>query len=115
MNNPCRKMRPVDNPYEIWTTSDRSWEWHILKKYKQPSSEAKDPYARWLCAVYSPMTREQMSQGYELGDEYVANIKKHATLVEESVNYDNPEDTNKEIRRNLTRHRGAKILKRKPK
>ena len=114
--NPCGKMRPVDNPYEIWSNKDKAtnsnlWEWHVLKKYKQPSSEAKDPYARWFCAVYSPITREQMSQGYELGDVYVTEVKDHATLVEESVNYDNQEDTKQEIHRNLTRHRGAKLVK----
>jgi len=66
----------VDNPYETWKAGD--WEWRVLKKYQTPEKEAANPYARWFCAVYSPITREQMSSGYELGDVYVSEIKSVA-------------------------------------
>ena len=66
----------MDDPYETWKAGD--WEWRVLKKYQTPEKEAANPYARWFCAVYSPITREQMSSGYELGDVYVSEIKSVA-------------------------------------
>ena len=77
MKNECGKMRPQDNPYEIWTSRDGQWEWHVLKKYKAPKSEVKDGYARWFCAVKSPFTYG----GFELGDCYVIDIKMNATCT----------------------------------
>lgn len=74
--NLCAKVRPQDNPYEIWVDGD--WEWRVLKKYKSPEGEAKDKYARWFCAVKSPYTHG----GYELGDVYVNDIKQNATKME---------------------------------
>ena len=68
MKNECGKMRKIDNPYEIWVAG--AWEWRVLKKYKAPDSEARDPYARWHCAVSSPFT----SPSHELGDVYVREI-----------------------------------------
>jgi hypothetical protein len=62
--NECGKTRPVENPYEVWKSIDGSWEWRVLKKYQTPEKEAKNEYARWFCAVYSPITREQCSSGY---------------------------------------------------
>ena len=87
--NPCGKMRPVDNPYAIYRTADGAWEWHVLKKYQTPEKEAQNPYARWFCAVYSPITRKQTSLGYELGGVYVSTIMVEfgASLVEGSVTY----------------------------
>jgi len=75
--NKCAKLRPVENPYEIWKNHNHTWEWRVLKKYKSPESEAKDPYARWFCAVASPMTFGQ----FEYGDVYVSDIKSVATKV----------------------------------
>ncbi len=74
--NLCAKMRSIDNPYEIWKSGD--WEWRVLKKYKSPESEAKDPYARWFCAVKSSYTHGK----FELGDVYVSDIKQSAAKVE---------------------------------
>lgn len=87
LKNPCGKSRKVGNPYEIWISYNGQWEWHVLKKYQSPEGEAKNPYARWFCAVYSPITREQMSNGYELGDVYVKDIEDNATrtYVDEEV------------------------------
>jgi hypothetical protein len=74
--NPCRKTRPVDDPYEIWI-GPGGWEWYVLKKYKSPETEARDPYARWFCLVKSPIVPDG-----ELGDVYVRDIKRLAVLKE---------------------------------
>jgi len=84
--NTCGKTRPVERPYEIWKSHDGSWTWKVLKKYQNPENEAKNPYARWLCAVSSPMTHG----GYDLGDTYVKDVVKYAVLVE--TDYDEEED-----------------------
>ncbi len=55
-----------------------SWEWRVLKKYQNPENEAKNPYARWLCAVSSLITYGN----YDMGDTYVMDVKKYAVLVE---------------------------------
>ena len=71
--NTCRTTRPVNNPYEIWVSFDGTWQWWVLKKYKGPESEAKDP-----CAVRSPYV-----PGHELGDVYVREIRQQAYKVTE--------------------------------
>lgn len=73
--NLCGKTRKVDNPYEVWVSGD--WTWKVLKKYQSPAAEAKNPYARWLCAVETPMT----APGYDLGDVYVTEITNQARRV----------------------------------
>ena len=78
MKNECGKTRPQDNPYEIWKSYDGTWIWKVLKKYQNPENEAKNPYARWFCAVRSPMTYGS----WELGDVYVKDITKYAKKVE---------------------------------
>jgi len=70
--NLCGKTRPTDNPYEIWK-GPGGFEWRVLKKYQKPSLEAKNPYARWFCAVKSNMTYGD----FEMGDTYVSDIKKY--------------------------------------
>ena len=75
--NPCGKSRKVENPYEVWRSPDGSWEWKVLKKYKSPEAEAKDPFARWFCAVSSPFTYPS----YDLGDVYVRDVKRSAVRV----------------------------------
>ena len=75
--NECGKMRDKDNPYEIW--KGNGFEWRVLKKYQKPELEAKNPYARWFCAVKSPYTWGS----HELGDVYVSEIKDNAYLVTE--------------------------------
>ena len=66
MSNPCGKTRKVDNPYEIWKSADGTWVWRVLKKYQSEENEAKNPYARWFCAVKSPFTYNS----WEYGDCY---------------------------------------------
>jgi len=76
--NECGKTRKQNNPYEIWKSFDGTWEWRVLKKYQTPKNEADNPYARWFCAVKSPMTYG----GYDLGDVYLKDIKEYAVKVE---------------------------------
>lgn len=61
--NPCARTRPLDNPYEVWRTPIGDYK--VLKKYKSPEGEAKDPYARWFTYCNGDM-----------GDMYAADIKK---------------------------------------
>lgn len=77
MKNECGKTRKVDNPYEVWETTDGSWQWRVLKKYQSEEKEATNPYARWFCAVKSPYTFGQ----FEYGDVYVQEIKQNAIKV----------------------------------
>jgi hypothetical protein len=77
VKNLFSKERPVENPYEVWKTADGSWEWRILKKWQTDDNK---PYARWLCAVKSPMTYG----GFDIGDVYVKSIKSSAMKIEEN-------------------------------
>ena len=56
----------VDNP-----ANGMYFEWKVLKTYKVKVNEDKDQYARWFCAVKSPMTYDS----YELGDVYRKDIE----------------------------------------
>jgi len=73
--NECGKTREKDNPYEIW--EGNGFEWRVLKKYQKPELEAKNPYARWYCAVSSPYTWGS----HEYGDVYVSEIKSNGNRV----------------------------------
>lgn len=66
--NECASTKGVNEPYEIYQAGD--WEWRVLRKYQTPKKEAKNPYARWFCAVKSPYTHG----GYEMGDCYVKEV-----------------------------------------
>jgi hypothetical protein len=71
MKNTMGKTRKVDNPYEIYRSDYLpNWEWRVLKKYQSPEKEKENPYARWFCAVKSPMTYGD----WEYGDTYVKDI-----------------------------------------
>lgn len=71
--NLCGRTRPIDNPYETWKGFGplAGWEWRVLKKYQTPENEKGNEYARWFCAVRSPMTYGE----FEYGDTYVKDIK----------------------------------------
>ena len=69
--NPFAKTRPNDNPYEIWTSHDGSWQWYVLKKWQVDDNK---PYGRWFCLVKTPYVPEG-----ELGDVYVDEVKANAT------------------------------------
>ena len=68
--NECGKTRKTDDPYEIYQGMN-GFEWRVLKKYQNTENEAKNPYARWFCAVKSNFTYGE----FELGDVYVSEIK----------------------------------------
>ena len=70
--NECAKTRKVDEPYEIWSDELSGFEWRVLKKYQNRENEAKNPFARWFCAVSSPYTWGS----WEYGDVYVKEIKE---------------------------------------
>jgi len=74
--NLCGKTRDKSKPYEVWQSHDGSWVWNVLKKYKAPDAESKDPYARWFCNVVTPMCPHG-----ELGDVYVREIKGNARCI----------------------------------
>lgn len=77
MKNPCAKMRPVAEPYEVWRSFDGSWTWNVLKKWQVDDSK---PFARWFCNVVTPYCPDG-----EMGDVYVAEIKRQARLVTPEV------------------------------
>jgi len=71
-----KKTVSVESPHAVFSGfGNANWEWHVLKTYKTPANEAKDPYARWFCLVKSPFIPEG-----ELGDVYVCDITYNATL-----------------------------------
>ena len=75
MPNPFAKSRPTTKPYAIYQGPGITW--HIVKTYKQPSSELKDPYARWLVAAKSDAT----FGSFEGGDTYAREVKRYGRLV----------------------------------
>ena len=74
IQNQCLKERKTEDPYEIWQTSDGSWEWRVLKKWQKDDDK---PFARWFCAVKSPFTYGS----FEIGDVYVKEIKENAVKI----------------------------------
>lgn len=75
MANPFRKSTALDTPYAIYRAG--SFEWRILKTYKMPKSEAKDPYARWFVAAKSDNT----FGSFEYGDTYKNEVVNYGQLV----------------------------------
>ena len=75
MPNPFAKSRPANSPYAIYR--NHHWTWHVCKTYKQPSSEAKDPYSRWFVWATSPMTYGD----FEGGDTSRQEVMRYGTLV----------------------------------
>ena len=75
MPNPFGKSRSMDKPYAVYRAGE--WEWRILKTYKTPASEEKDPYARWFVAAKSPHTWGS----FEYGDTYRKEVRNYGTLV----------------------------------
>jgi len=75
MPNPFAKSRKTDDPHAIYTCGDFTW--HVIKTYKMPKSEDKDPYARWMVAAKSDAT----FGSFELGDTYKNEVERYGTLV----------------------------------
>ena len=77
MANKFAKTRDINEPYAIYKDGG-GWEWRILKTYKQPKSEAKDPYARWFVAATSPLMHDGQ---FEYGDTCASEVKSNGRLV----------------------------------
>ena len=75
MPNPFAKTRKTDNPYAIYVGG--GIEWRILKTWKMPKSELKDPYARWFVAAKSDAT----FGGFDMGDTYKNEVTSYGRLV----------------------------------
>ena len=87
--NPYGKSRDVNNPYEVWQ-NPQGWTWHVLKKYQLERNEG--PYARWFCAVKSPMTYGE----WEYGDVYKSEIKEFAVRTDIDFDDKRPIDQSEE-------------------
>ncbi len=74
MPNLCAKTRPLDDPYEVWTSFGGDWEWRVLKKWQADDNK---PFARWFCAVRSPYTYGS----WEKGDVYASEVMSNAVRV----------------------------------
>lgn len=77
MKNFMGKTRELDNPYMVFK-NDSGWEWRVLKAYQTPDKEISNPYARWFCAVKSPMTHGS----WDYGDTYVKDVKSNSICVQ---------------------------------
>lgn len=75
MPNPFAKSRKVEQPYAEYAAGDFTW--RILKTYKMPENEAKDPYARWFVAAMSSATYGK----WEYGDTYRRDILQYGALI----------------------------------
>ncbi len=75
--NICGKVRKVNEPYVVYRNERAGWEWRVLKKYQSPEGEKGNPYARWFCAVKSPMTYGS----YDMGDVYVSEVVQNGVEV----------------------------------
>lgn len=80
MKNQCSRTRDVNNPYLVYRNNE-NWEFRVLKRYQSPENELKNAYARWFCAVKSPMTFGR----YDLGDCYIKHVVNNAYLVNNPI------------------------------
>ena len=87
MKNPFSKSVKFDNldnayaTYKVENSANGMWfEWKVLKTYKLKVNEDKDQYARWFCAVKSPMTKEQYL-GCDFGDVYRKDIEEVGAVL----------------------------------
>ena len=69
------KARTIDKPYAEVTTPD-GWVYRILKAYQTRKAERSNEYARWLCAVRSPMT----FGSWDMGDTYLSDVPRTDAL-----------------------------------
>ncbi len=75
--NLCGKIVTPENAYEVWQSNDGRYTTFVLKKYKNPEAEEKDPYARWYVCTKSSVT----SQRGEYGDTYATEAKRNAHRI----------------------------------
>lgn len=67
-----KRTATIDAPHAIFRSIDRTWEFRLLKTYKNPETEIRDPYARWFMAVKSSFTNGQ----FNIGDTYLIEVTK---------------------------------------
>ena len=72
--NPFAKLRPLENPYEVWKSPDGTWEYRILKKNQIDDDK---PFASCFVAGKTPATFGT----WEYGDMYVKDIKESMIKV----------------------------------
>ncbi len=75
-----RKTATIDAPHATfkgWGAFGES-EYRILKTYKKPESEAKDPYARWMVAVKTEAT----FGSFDIGDTYISDVIRDTRRME---------------------------------
>lgn len=77
--NPCARRVTPENAYEVWQSYDGRWTYFVLKKYKSPEAEAKDPYVKWYVLTKSPYVPNG-----EYSDAYVS------TVTRGTIRIDNP-------------------------
>ena len=67
-----RKTATIDAPHATYQGMGvfGHTEYRILKTYKKPASELKDPYARWMVAVKTDAT----FGGFDMGDSYKRDV-----------------------------------------
>ncbi len=82
VRNKCFKKRSIDNPYEIWVSTNGQWTWKVLKKYQSPYEENNNPNALWFCAVSSPFAFDN----YEYGDVLVSDVTDNGVKINASCN-----------------------------
>ena len=73
IKNECVKTVTRENAYEIWQSHDKTWTWHVLKKWQIDDNKQ---YARWFCDVVTPICPDG-----EMGDVYVSEIKENAVRI----------------------------------
>lgn len=65
-----KKTASKEAPHAIFHDYRSGFTWRVLKTYQTFTNEKKNPYARWFCAVTSPMTMGTT----DMGDCYVRDI-----------------------------------------
>ena len=76
--NPCGRQVTPEFAYEVYQSSNGDFITFVLKKYKSPENEAKDPYAVWYVATQSPGT----FGSFDFGDSYATEVKKNMVLID---------------------------------
>lgn len=81
-----KKSANPEAPHATFTFA--GWTWRVLKAYKSPLAEHRDPYARWFCFVTSPLCPEG-----EYGDTYVRDVVwpvpgRQSTIVQATEEFD---------------------------
>lgn len=106
--NPCAKTMKPETAYEVWQSYDGTFTYFVLKKYQSPEQEAKNPYARWYCAVSSSHLHPPLANvdgkpklPLEYGDAYVSTVTRGTHRI------DNPLAPQKENPPDETVDRGA--------